>query len=61
MVTEVNTMTANIAKLNEAIRSATTAGLNAGDLMDQRDLLVTKLSEKVGATIRQSEHGQVIT
>ena len=56
---EVNTMSSNIAQLNDAIRSATTAGLNAGDLMDQRDLLVTNLAEKVGATVRPGQHGQV--
>ena len=58
-ITEVNTMAATVAQLNDAIKGAVTNGLNANDLLDQRDLLVEKLAAKIGATIRPSEFGSV--
>ncbi len=59
LTAEVNTMSSNIAQLNDAIRGATSAGLNAGDLQDQRDLLVQQIASKVGATVRAGDNGQV--
>ncbi len=59
LTSEVNTMAANIAKLNGAIRSATTAGLSPNDLLDQRDALVTQLADKIGVTVRPGADGQV--
>lgn len=59
LTTDINTAASNVAELNKAIRSAVSGGLNAGDLMDQRDLLVNELAQKVGATIRPTEYGQV--
>jgi flagellar hook-associated protein 1 len=55
VVAEANGMATSIAQLNLAIRNATTAGLSPTDLLDQRDLLVTKLSELVGVTTRVHE------
>jgi flagellar hook-associated protein 1 FlgK len=48
-----------VGELNGAIRRATQAGLPANDLTDQRDLLVMKLAEQVGATSRPSDDGMV--
>lgn len=56
---EINTTAATVAQLNEAIKSALVSDLNSNDLMDQRDLLVERLSAKVGATIRPGEFGAV--
>ncbi len=58
-VDEINSTTTSIAQLNAAIKANTIAGLPANDLMDQRDLLVNKLAELSGGTIRQGDFGQV--
>jgi flagellar hook-associated protein 1 len=58
-VTDVNTKVTTIAQLNAAIKSRVGAGLNANDLMDQRDQLANQLATEVGATITPSDHGQI--
>jgi len=50
LVDQVNTAAANIADLNERIASITASGATAHELADQRDLLVTQLSQLVGAS-----------
>jgi flagellar hook-associated protein 1 FlgK len=57
VVQEVNAIASRIAELNGTIRSATASGLNANDLMDQRDLLAMQLSGQVGATVRPGTDG----
>lgn len=57
LVTEVNTIAANIADLNERIRSITVSGGSANELIDQRSVLVTALSALVGAEGRQRTDG----
>ena len=59
LVDDVNKAAASVGELNGAIRRATQAGLPANDLTDQRDLLVMKLAEQVGATSRPSDDGMV--
>ena len=59
LVADVNAATENIASLNLAIRRATQADLPSNDLADQRDLLVMKLADQVGATVRHGEDGVV--
>ncbi len=59
MVEQVNTTAANIADLNDRILAITNSGGSANELMDQRDLLITSLSDLVGATVRQHDDGQV--
>ncbi|WP_062204872.1 flagellar hook-associated protein FlgK [Demequina salsinemoris] len=49
-VSTVNSAAASIADLNEQIRGILTSGGSASELQDQRDLLITQLSELVGAT-----------
>ena len=59
LVRDVNAAAATIATLNKTIRGATQSGLPANDLSDQRDLLVMKLADQVGATIRPGQDGMV--
>ncbi|WP_024286306.1 flagellar hook-associated protein FlgK [Cellulomonas sp. KRMCY2] len=59
MVTEVNTTAAAVAHLNEQIRSIRVSGGAANELVDQRDVLVTKLAGLVGASAREREDGTV--
>lgn len=58
-VNEINTMAANIAQLNGAIQNAQVAGLQTTDLQDQRDLLISKLSDDIGVTARPNANGMV--
>ncbi len=55
IVTEINTLAAGVAGLNERIRTAANAGMPHADLLDQRDLLVSKLSDLVGVTVRAGD------
>ncbi|MGZ4598646.1 MAG: flagellar hook-associated protein FlgK [Oryzihumus sp.] len=58
-VSDVNSMAADVARLNAAIRSAVTAGNPANELSDQRDVLVMKLGQAVGATATAGADGVV--
>lgn len=57
LVNEVNTVAGQVAHLNERIRSILVSGGSANELMDQRDVLITSLSELIGATARHREDG----
>jgi flagellar hook-associated protein 1 FlgK len=59
-VTEINTLADEVARLNKAIKAATVSGLSVNDLLDQRDLLATRLAELTGATLRHTEFNQVV-
>lgn len=50
-VTEINTYANRIAALNKQIVEASSVGDNPNDLMDQRDLLITELSEIVDINV----------
>lgn len=58
-VDEVNGTVKNIASLNEAIQSAVVSGLEHNDLLDQRDLLVSKLASIANVTVRAGDNGMV--
>jgi flagellar hook-associated protein 1 FlgK len=58
-VADVNTTATAVAEYNRAIVAATQGGGTPNDLKDQRDLLVQRLGEMVGATVRQGENGSV--
>ena len=58
-ITDVNNMADQIAQLNERIHVATTAGSDASQLLDQRDLIMRKLADKIGATGRISSEGSL--
>ncbi|MGN8245030.1 flagellar hook-associated protein FlgK [Cellulomonas soli] len=58
-VAEANTIGANVADLNKQILNIQNAGGNANELMDQRDLYVTQLSELVGGVASVRDNGQI--
>ncbi len=57
LVAEVNTTAKAIGELNTAIRRNTQAGLPANEMADQRDLLIMKLADKVGASVKTGQDG----
>jgi flagellar hook-associated protein FlgK len=59
LVADVNKAAESIAQLNGSIQRALQSDLPANDLMDKRDVLVMKLAEQVGATIRPGDDGMV--
>jgi flagellar hook-associated protein FlgK len=59
LVDDVNASAQTVAQLNQAIQGALRAGIPANDLMDKRDLLVNKLAEQIGATVRPKDDGVV--
>lgn len=58
-IQDINATAASVAEYNEAIVSATRAGLSPNDLMDQRDLMVQRLGELAGVTVRPGDAGAV--
>jgi flagellar hook-associated protein 1 FlgK len=52
----VNDLATRIAELNQAVSASTTP---ANDLRDQRDILLTELTELTGATAREQDNGQI--
>jgi flagellar hook-associated protein FlgK len=59
LVKDVNASAGTIAELNAAIMRAKQSGETANDLSDQRDLLVMKLADQVGATVRPGQYGSL--
>jgi flagellar hook-associated protein FlgK len=57
LVKDVNASAATIGDLNRAIKAAHQSGLPANDLSDKRDVLVMKLADQIGATVRPGEDG----
>ena len=57
LVADVNAAAENIASLNVAIKRATQSDLPSNDLADQRDMLIMKLADQVGATVRPGKDG----
>jgi flagellar hook-associated protein 1 FlgK len=53
-VQDVNSVSAGVADFNRAILDATNAGLVTNDLADKRDLLVQRLGELAGVTVKPS-------
>ena len=54
-VSQINTLASNIATLNQQIAAATTSGQTPNQLLDQRDTLITQLSQYVSVqTLPQS-------
>ncbi|WP_210479822.1 flagellar hook-associated protein FlgK [Naasia sp. SYSU D00948] len=53
-VDTINDAAAQVARLNDQIRRTIAAGGSANELLDQRDVLVTRLSELAGATVRDN-------
>ena len=58
-VTGLNSLTAEVARLNGAIRSATLNGSSPNELSDQRDVLVLQIAEATGAVATPGDNGIV--
>jgi len=58
-VADVNSLTAEVARLNGAIRSATLNGGAPNELSDQRDVLVLRIAEATGAVATPGDNGVV--
>jgi flagellar hook-associated protein 1 FlgK len=56
-VAQINSTTASIATLNQAIVAATNAGNQPNDLMDQRDTLIRSLASSLGVTTKVNANG----
>jgi flagellar hook-associated protein 1 len=56
---EVEAMAKEIALLNGAIRSATTAGAEPNDLLDRRDLILDELSEMGQVSVTENADGTI--
>lgn len=60
-VGEINSLSTQIAQLNQQLSSVPPNGNNGGTLEDQRDQLVQQLSKLVGVSVTQGSSGEVIT
>jgi flagellar hook-associated protein 1 FlgK len=58
-VANVNADSARVAELNKQITAAVASGVDAGDLQDQRDLIIDRIVAATGATTRPAEFGAV--
>jgi len=58
-VLDINAVAVGVADFNRAIVSATRAGLSPNDLLDKRDVLVQRLAEMAGATVKHGDAGSV--
>ncbi|KQZ89609.1 hypothetical protein ASD62_10120 [Phycicoccus sp. Root563] len=58
-ISEVNRTASDMARLNDAIRSAKVSGASTSELSDQRDQLVLQLGESIGAVGRLNDDGTV--
>ena len=58
-VAEINSLAARIADMNQKIASVTGLGHEPNDLMDQRDLLVKNLSEKIQVSTVPADDGSI--
>jgi flagellar hook-associated protein 1 FlgK len=59
VVTGVNAAATRVGELNGAIKRAVAAGLSPNELLDQRDLLVQDLAERIGGKLQYADLGQV--
>ena len=59
-VSRVNTLTAEIASLNEEIVKIKAVGDNPNDLLDRRDLLVSELSSLIEVTVASTDPDEFI-
>jgi len=59
VVTQINIITDQIAQLNSTIQSRMVVGDEVNNMLDQRDHLVTELSQMIGITTHSQEYGVV--
>jgi flagellar hook-associated protein 1 FlgK len=58
-VLDINAVAVGVADFNRAIVSATQSGLSPNDLLDKRDVLVQRLGELAGVTVKHGDSGSV--
>ena len=58
-VSQINSIASNIADMNQKIAAVTGSGHSPNDLLDQRDLLVKQLSEKVQVSTVPADDGSI--
>jgi len=58
-LTEVNTLTTQLAKVNLNISQSSTGNQQPNDLLDQRDQLLAQLSKLVGINVTANTNGEV--
>jgi flagellar hook-associated protein 1 FlgK len=58
-VQDINATAEAVAQLNAGVMAATKAGLSPNDLSDQRDLLVQRLGDLAGVSLRAGDAGSV--
>jgi flagellar hook-associated protein 1 FlgK len=58
-VAELNNVTDNVADLNKRITAIVLSNGNASDLLDQRDVLVTRLSELANIRVTNNDNGTI--
>lgn len=58
-VTQLNSLAKSIADLNQAIQGAYQSGSTPNDMLDQRDLLVSKVADLAGVTVKPTQNGSV--
>ncbi len=58
-LTEINSLTSEIADLNQKVESAEIQGAPANDARDRRDLLLKKLGEKINIKYSEVDRGKV--
>ncbi|HEX4977133.1 MAG TPA: flagellar hook-associated protein FlgK, partial [Nocardioides sp.] len=56
-IAQVNADSAQVAALQETIMAARAAGTDASELLDQRDLLLERITTAVGGTVRYEDDG----
>jgi flagellar hook-associated protein 1 len=57
---EINQLTANIAQINQQIKSLELGGTKANDLRDQRDLLTDQLANLVDVRMQEKPNGETV-
>ncbi len=57
LVNEVNTTAGTLSELNVAIRRDSQANIPSSELEDQRDKLIMKLADQIGATVKPNTDG----
>lgn len=57
MVTQINSLSSAVAKLNQEITAAQARGINASGLIDQRDLSIDELAKLVGIQVMDQPNG----
>ena len=58
-IDEINTAAQGVAELNMRIQTAAAAGLDHNDLLDQRDVMLSKLSDLAGITVKHEANDVV--